>query len=479
MFSATYSQVIADFKVNDDQGRSDQQFPNISADGNGNFVITWSDFRNGNTEIYAQRYSSAGAALDTNFKVNDGAVLGNWGWPKISSDSSGNFVITWGDERNGDGDVYAQRYSSEGAVLGNNFRVYNDISGTRQYDPCITTDGNGNFVITWYDTRNGGYDVYAQRYSSEGIQLGDNFKVNDGAPSAFHDGPFISSDDSGNFVITWSDSRNGNYHDIYAQRYSSEGVLLGNNFKVNNGEGQNDSPKISSDSSGNFVITWRDYRNGDSDIYAQRYSSEGVALGDNFKVNDDDSSTNQSLPHITTDGNGNFVITWDDRRNGGYDIYAQRYSSDGSTIGDNYKVTTVGSSCGTFLWNGRIYSTWMTNSGWATGYDIWANVLDWNNPTGISDKDRLQILSSYQLSQNYPNPFNPTTTIEFSIPRTEFVTLKIYNLLGQEVVTLVSENLTAGNYKYTWDAGSLASGVYMYKIETGSFTQTRKLILMK
>jgi len=85
----------------------------------------------------------------------------------------------------------------------------------------------------------------------------------------------------------------------------------------------------------------------------------------------------------------------------------------------------------------------------------------------------------YTLSQNYPNPFNPTTTIEFIIPKTELVNLKIYNLLGQEVSTLVSENLTMGNYKYTWDAFGFASGVYIYKLEAGSITQTRKLILMK
>jgi len=85
----------------------------------------------------------------------------------------------------------------------------------------------------------------------------------------------------------------------------------------------------------------------------------------------------------------------------------------------------------------------------------------------------------FTLSQNYPNPFNPTTTIEFSIPKTEFVTLKIYNLLGQEVAPLVSDKLNTGNYTYPWNASAFASGVYYYKIEAGGFIQTRKLILMK
>ncbi len=88
-------------------------------------------------------------------------------------------------------------------------------------------------------------------------------------------------------------------------------------------------------------------------------------------------------------------------------------------------------------------------------------------------------ISKFVLNQNYPNPFNPVTTVEFNIPKSEFVTLEIYNLLGQEVATLVSEKLKAGNYKYTWDATDLASGLYLYKLEAGNYLQTRKMLLIK
>jgi len=96
----------------------------------------------------------------------------------------------------------------------------------------------------------------------------------------------------------------------------------------------------------------------------------------------------------------------------------------------------------------------------------------------IYDKINFQP-QGYVLLQNYPNPFNPTTTFEFSIPKNEFVTLKIYNLLGQEVVTLVSDKLMPGNYKYNWDASHLASGMYFYKLESDSYCSTKKLILVK
>lgn len=85
----------------------------------------------------------------------------------------------------------------------------------------------------------------------------------------------------------------------------------------------------------------------------------------------------------------------------------------------------------------------------------------------------------YSLEQNFPNPFNPSTTIAFSIPETGNVSLKIYNLLGQEVVTLVNEELKAGNYKTLWYAQSISSGIYFYRLETNNFTQTKKLLLLK
>jgi flagellar hook assembly protein FlgD len=86
---------------------------------------------------------------------------------------------------------------------------------------------------------------------------------------------------------------------------------------------------------------------------------------------------------------------------------------------------------------------------------------------------------TFSLSQNYPNPFNPSTKISFFIPKEAFVKLEIYNSTGEKVSTLVSENLTAGNYKYEWNAKSLPSGIYFYKMTADNFVQTRKMILLK
>jgi hypothetical protein len=98
--------------------------------------------------------------------------------------------------------------------------------------------------------------------------------------------------------------------------------------------------------------------------------------------------------------------------------------------------------------------------------------------TGIKQSTE-KITDLFSLYQNYPNPFNPTTNIKFSIPQNEFVTLKIYNLLGQEVATLLSEKLAAGTYTYTWDASDIASGIYFYSIETPKFRRVKKMIVLQ
>jgi photosystem II stability/assembly factor-like uncharacterized protein len=97
----------------------------------------------------------------------------------------------------------------------------------------------------------------------------------------------------------------------------------------------------------------------------------------------------------------------------------------------------------------------------------------------LTDVVEASTPASYVLKQNYPNPFNPTTTIEFSIPKAGLVSLSVYNTLGEEVATLVHEELGEGTHRRVFSASGLASGVYVYRLSAGSFVQSRKLVVMK
>ncbi|MDR3666994.1 MAG: T9SS type A sorting domain-containing protein [Ignavibacteriaceae bacterium] len=100
-------------------------------------------------------------------------------------------------------------------------------------------------------------------------------------------------------------------------------------------------------------------------------------------------------------------------------------------------------------------------------------------PTGIKDNGQDNIAKSYNLDQNYPNPFNPSTSIRYSVPNDGMVNLSVYNTLGQKVGSLVNQFTKAGNYEVKFDASRYASGIYFYRIESGSFTSVKKMILMK
>ncbi|MBM2841526.1 MAG: 5'-Nucleotidase domain protein, partial [Bacteroidetes bacterium] len=108
----------------------------------------------------------------------------------------------------------------------------------------------------------------------------------------------------------------------------------------------------------------------------------------------------------------------------------------------------------------------------------------WRRPlsqivVGVGSENITNVPHKRSLDQNYPNPFNPSTKIQFQVPSSAFVELKVYDVLGREVATLLNEVLTPGSYEATFDASSLAGGVYFYRLTTSSFSATRKLLLLK
>jgi Secretion system C-terminal sorting domain len=126
--------------------------------------------------------------------------------------------------------------------------------------------------------------------------------------------------------------------------------------------------------------------------------------------------------------------------------------------------------------NGEMYGfSMLANSGsWGSGIHIFA----FHNLTGIQNLG-TEIPKTYSLKQNYPNPFNPTTDIDFSVPKSGVVKLVVYDVLGNEVSTVVNKSMEAGTYQVTFDASSIASGVYFYKLIAGDFISTKKMVLIK
>ncbi|NWG27531.1 MAG: T9SS type A sorting domain-containing protein [Ignavibacteriaceae bacterium] len=130
-----------------------------------------------------------------------------------------------------------------------------------------------------------------------------------------------------------------------------------------------------------------------------------------------------------------------------------------------------------FAPNGDLFITTLQND----------NVLKISNlPVGVEDENNF-VADDFSLQQNYPNPFNPSTSIRYTISsviasgakQSQFVTLKVYDVLGNEVATLVNEEKPAGSYEVKFNAAGLSSGIYFYKLQTGSMVETKKMILLQ
>jgi N-acetylneuraminic acid mutarotase len=132
----------------------------------------------------------------------------------------------------------------------------------------------------------------------------------------------------------------------------------------------------------------------------------------------------------------------------------------------NGKIYAIG---GGFHEEGRLYVI-STVEEYDPALDI-TSVGNWEDVIGLP--------MDYSLNQNYPNPFNPCTRIEFSVPRSTFVTLKVFNLLGEEIATLAAQEFKAGTYTLDWNAKGVASGVYLYRLVAGSFVETKKMLLLR
>jgi len=318
-----------EFRVNT-YPTSNQSFPSVASDSAGTFVVTWhSNPQDGDGPgVFGQRYASTGVPLGGEFRVNT-YTTSYQGFPSVASDSAGNFVVTWQTpDGNGFG-VFGQRYASTGTPLGGEFRV-NTYTTSDQAVPTVASDSAGNFVVTWQTPDGNGFGVFGQRYASTGVPLGGEFRVNTYTTSD-QGFPSVASDSAGNFVIAWeSYSQDGSGNGIFAQRYTSAGVPLGGEFRVNTyTTSDQGEPSVASDSAGNFVVTWHSNTpdgNGFG-VFGQRYASTGTPLGGEFRVNAYTTS-DQLFPSVASDSAGNFVVAWDsDTQDGsGRGLFGQRYN---------------------------------------------------------------------------------------------------------------------------------------------------------
>ncbi len=498
------------------------------SDGEGGAIIVWDDNRSGLLkDVYSQRIDSNGNRLWTSTGVPISTFAEDQGLARIVTDGNGGAIVAWNDTRFTTCSIFAQKID----VNGNIQWAVNGIEvcspGLNQFNfitPQICSDGTGGAIITWDDSRvENESDVFVQRinldgvvqWAEDGIPVADSLNVEEGAA-------VITSDNAGGAIISWIDNRNGTDFNVYAQRVNASGIFQWNSAGILVCDDLNNQtqPQIISDNSNGAIIIWSDERNNNYDLFVQKINSSGilqwgtggiaVATAVNFQVE-------QRL--ITNESNGAIAV-WTDWRTGGLDIYAQNITQDGVLPVELFSFSA--SLIGT-----EVKLSWMTmtevnnygfeierlsedNSGWQIVGFVRGNgnsnsvktysfidseinsgrlayrLRQIDNDGSFEYSNEIEVDFNlpikYELIQNYPNPFNPSTKIRYSIPNVRSglaqTVLKVYDVLGNEIATLVNEYKPAGSYEVTFDASSLSTGVYFYKLQSGSFVETKKMILL-
>ena len=326
-----------------------QEDPDVIADGFGNFLVSWVDYRdNEYGDVWAQKID-----------INGNQLWDPLGVPLCTIDSvhslylhtmpdgEGGAMVVWGDDRSGDdGDIYAHHVLSTGVVDPtwpvNGLMIAGGSGGQgAEGGKTVDTDGNGGIWVGWSDTRDSGNpDIYLQHVDTEGNLMASAY---DGIPIAivsdYQEAVKLAPDGNGGVFMVWRDKRNygSSLEDLYMQHVNS----LGNPTFTTNGVPLVSRPytqegaRIVYDGMGGAIIIWEDYRSGalTNDIYAQRIDMQGNLLWGAEDVLVCGAQANQLYVRLYSDSNGGAVAAWTDDRFGGYplgDIYAQKLFANGT-----------------------------------------------------------------------------------------------------------------------------------------------------
>jgi len=298
---------------------SDQRLPAVAMNASGSFVIVWESGDDGpRRDIFARRYDADGTALGSEFRVHadvDDLRVN----PEVAIGEDGSFTIAWA--RHGlssDVDLFVRRYDSTGVPLGNELEVVSEVN---QQGPEIAITPDGGYILVWQDV----FQLHGQRFDADGEEIGGRFTI---GTTNFAEFPSIAVDADGGFIVAWQGTTefNFNYKHIYAQRFTAEGVAIGDQFLVNSNPTVNREwgPAVAVTADGNFVISWTgenphfSYR----DVFARTFNADGVPLDETFRVNPA-SAGDQRFGYVAMTPTGEFVVNWADGGDG--DLYVQRY----------------------------------------------------------------------------------------------------------------------------------------------------------
>lgn len=401
-------------------------------DNSGNLYVAGWDYGPEGYSVLLNKYNPSTGSVTWSKTYNSGKDDYANG---CAIDQSGSIYTVGTTDYSGDNDFLVMKYNASGDALWS--RRYDGTAHSDDQALGCAVDNAGNLYVAGYSYTGTNYTLMTIKYNSSGDTLWTR-RSSDVLDTLVHPSAGCAVDSAGNVYITGMCGVQSGYGNRYSVtiKYNSSGTVLWTS--------RYDSPSIYDQT----IACAVDSKN---DLYAVGTTYDPLNRA-SFNGNDGD----------------NWLIIKYNSSNGDTLWTIKRYGSNGS---DYATGCTLDAS-------GNLYIAGLTNFYGAdtTGDYLVAKLQSTVTAVGGPTRD---LPKSFSLSQNYPNPFNPTTTINYQLATNSHVTLKVYDLLGREVATLVNENQTAGYKSATFDPHSLSSGVYFYRFEAGDYREAKKLILLK
>jgi len=440
-------------------GYTEATDPAVTFDANGNILyamIHYQTFGNGDG-LFVNKSADNGATWKTRAtevkKNSDGLVFEDR--PAISTDNSNsayrnNVYVTWTSLS----DESSRILFSRSINGGESFESFIELANGKVHTTDVKVDDNGNIYVAYLVNNN----LIQIRKSIDG---GNTFSAPIQAVSFEHSGSAYNN--------TYLLKQNGNTG-VKVRSFPSI-AILNNNVYIGY------SAKNGSDL---------------SDIFVTKSVDGGLTFSTPLRVNNDNTLTDQFMPRLTAQ-DGKLFMTWLDSRD---DVNNQTISTylgvspDGGISFDNCKISTqsfnpasillknyIGDYIGLAVSSENIVSVW--TDGRNNLFDVYAGILPMN-PTSVKDE---VILTDFVVSQNFPNPFNPSTTISYSIPKENTVTIKLFDVQGKEIATIFSGFVNAGSHRFNFEVKqtklNLSSGTYIVKVRYGELMKSVKLSYIK
>ncbi len=465
-------------------------------------------------------YSTNGGANWTRQTMT--STFGVWGDPCIIIDTAGHYYYfhlsnpaggSWIDR------IVCQK-STNGGVTWNNGNYFGLRSPAKEEDKewAVVDRTNNNIYVSWTE-----FDEYGSSSPSDSSRIWFVRSTDAGASWTTErridklGGDCVDEDNTvegavptvgpnGEVYIAWSGPlvRNTTYGIFFNRSTDAGNTWLSNPIYIGDQPGGwdytisgltrcNGLPVTDCDISGgpyngNIYVNFTDQRNGitDTDVWLYKSTDGGNNWSNAIRVNNDPAGKQQFMSWMDVDQETGYIyVVFYDRRaytNTQTDVYIAR-STDGGDTFENIKISTTpftpvtgffGDYTNIVAQNGIVRPIWTRLDG--ANLSIWTALIDMSTSVQLTGSE---VPADYSLGQNFPNPFNPMTSIRFDIPSQDFVRLKVYDLTGREVASLVNEQLNAGQYSVNFNGSGIASGTYIYRLQAGNVTLTKKMVLVK